>query len=668
MRLIVYKDIRGESKYRLVHDTLAFAVRKLSAQTLGEVQRASVLLNQRTSEYLSNQRHSRFLLPWRELRFITSHRGSIEFGSREAEKCELLLRSARRITRNIVATAAIVILTCAGAAVFELHTGVLRWRTQRDIFAYTKQISDSSAINEVVGQLASAGEIGGNVPLIVDAIGLAEQIQSTDQRNHAIHQLAAALVTVGANKGDLGLIDRGISVAERIHGRDATAAALMTLCNLLATRGETAKDARLFDRALVIADKSGDDYTYAALVFHLAVSGDKDRSLRVAENIRDRSVKEFALGRISQGLARSGEKQKDWGLVREAVAVADRISRPSTTLLIDLATDLAKAGDRVSALKFLDTAIAQVDASTPPYNASESFSKIAIAFGFAGERERALRSINRGIVLASTVGYPHGKALALGNIAVALAFVGDTAHADFLLSDAYVLGEEAFRRSRSLFGLVDVLSETAKNLVVVGIREKRRDLIEYAIHVADRSRSPDSKLRIFHDLAVVFARAGESEMSLMCLGRAAGAAAQVSSDRKGWPDFQKAMFRSIVEVFPRALQGDASRKIIDQADAMARSIADPEIRASALTHVAGSLALARDTRKALAIVHEAESAPVRKNSSLSTQIAIALARGGDIRRARLVVSDLPLYEKTFALASVLRALAEGTRADRKGRE
>ena len=159
VRLIVEKETPDGKRYRLVHDRLVTAVRKVSGQVLEAADRASLLLDQRVTEYLNNHRSYRFLLAWREWWFVRRHLALVEWGSREDEKRELLLRSGKRVTAWCVSGAAFVLSLCLGWGAWEYQPSVLRWRTQQELASDFQQISDLNTLREIATTLATAGEV-----------------------------------------------------------------------------------------------------------------------------------------------------------------------------------------------------------------------------------------------------------------------------------------------------------------------------------------------------------------------------------------------------------------------------------------------------------------------------------------------------------------------------
>ena len=98
VRLIIAEQGEGseEMRYKLAHERLIPALRKVTDKLLTDQAKANQLLNQRVNEWLANDRSTRYLLPWSEWRLIESQRPFLVWGTQQRPKVELLQSTDRR--------------------------------------------------------------------------------------------------------------------------------------------------------------------------------------------------------------------------------------------------------------------------------------------------------------------------------------------------------------------------------------------------------------------------------------------------------------------------------------------------------------------------------------------------------------------------------------------
>jgi Leucine-rich repeat (LRR) protein len=128
----VLEELTGEpARYRLVHERLIPAIRKLTGVLLAEAERASLAL-ERGYRVWAQDRQSRFLLHRRDLAEVGRSKDQIRWGKEEADKREFVRLSRRRETWRKLA------LVAASVAVFSIVIGIgelTRKREHQSLFA-----------------------------------------------------------------------------------------------------------------------------------------------------------------------------------------------------------------------------------------------------------------------------------------------------------------------------------------------------------------------------------------------------------------------------------------------------------------------------------------------------------------------------------------------------
>ncbi|HVG09102.1 MAG TPA: AAA family ATPase [Thermoanaerobaculia bacterium] len=120
----VLEELPGEPvRYRLVHERLIPAIRKLTGVLLAEAERAGLALERGYRVWVQDRRH---LLPRWDLKGVLRYKDQIQWGKDEADKRELVRLSLRRTRRNRFA------LIAATLALFVAASGLIQYSQKRE--------------------------------------------------------------------------------------------------------------------------------------------------------------------------------------------------------------------------------------------------------------------------------------------------------------------------------------------------------------------------------------------------------------------------------------------------------------------------------------------------------------------------------------------------------
>ncbi|MEA2563228.1 MAG: hypothetical protein QOH06_4732 [Acidobacteriota bacterium] len=120
----VLEELPGElARYRLVHERLIPAIRKLTGVILAEAERAGLALERGYRVWAQDRRH---LLPRWDLKEALRYKDQIQWGKDEADKRELVRLSLRRTRRNRYA------LIAATLALFVAASGLVQYSQKRE--------------------------------------------------------------------------------------------------------------------------------------------------------------------------------------------------------------------------------------------------------------------------------------------------------------------------------------------------------------------------------------------------------------------------------------------------------------------------------------------------------------------------------------------------------
>ncbi len=145
----VLEELPGEPvRYRLVHERLIPAIRKLTGVLLAEAERASLAL-ERGYRVWAQERQSRFLLHRKDLEEVHWFKDQIRWGKEEADKREFVRLSRRRETwRRLIVVAAVVagIGVLLGLAEFtrkrEYQSLLATWGLPPDLYDHLEQLEE----------------------------------------------------------------------------------------------------------------------------------------------------------------------------------------------------------------------------------------------------------------------------------------------------------------------------------------------------------------------------------------------------------------------------------------------------------------------------------------------------------------------------------------------
>jgi len=137
-----------ENRYRLTHEKLIPALRKLTGTLLAEVEQANLTLNRAFRAWLP-EREPKLLLARADLRTVIRYQGHLPLGDDAAEKREFLQLSRRRLMRRrIVAGLFLGVLTISAIEALNLiqarvaRERLASWGLPGDLYDYQGQLED----------------------------------------------------------------------------------------------------------------------------------------------------------------------------------------------------------------------------------------------------------------------------------------------------------------------------------------------------------------------------------------------------------------------------------------------------------------------------------------------------------------------------------------------
>lgn len=436
--------------YELAHERLIPALRRIAGKQLGEANRADLLLNRRTNEWLGSGRSSRYLFSWSEMRLINRHRILIAWGKEEGAKKALLARSQRRIRLRLTATGLAMILAVFGWLGWNSNRWQI-WLLKRDLRTYGENSSDNHSLYDIAKAFVYAGD-----SQYVDE--LLAKMSLTYGKPEALIALAKIYVTLNDKERVTLMLQEAIKTDERIRVGPSGESTLKPVCNTFIRLATKLNDRKVFANAV-----------------------------ETAQLIKDDDEKDTALFKIAASISNLAKTTRDNAMLAEGVKVARLIEDRGTKVdaLRGLADSYAYIGDSDGALVVLQETSDFVRNYNPSSKAEQLLSK-AESYASIGNKDRAADSLDDAVSEERRRRQaPYYKALALCGIADSYLTLQKKESATLLLAEAANLKDNGSYKA-------DMLRSIAESYEKLGDMHETRTLRG---EVNDLGRRYDSSLR-----------------------------------------------------------------------------------------------------------------------------------------------------------------------------
>jgi tetratricopeptide (TPR) repeat protein len=372
------------------------------------------------------------------------------------------------------------------------------------------------------------------------------------------------------------------------------------------------------------------------IVWALAMAGQTEQALEVAQQIELAQLKVDALSAVAAGLAAAGELSRAMELTEQIETATGRVGA-----LIDIASAQINAGEQEQALTALSQAL---ELAQQPEVASNRFGHLTRVYSTlirAGDYTRA-REVGQQIFQDSSTSV-------LIEIASAQVDAGDKKRALETLSQAL----EMAQNSNNLFAQFDLG-------LIPGAFAKAGDYAR-AMEVAQQLSSDVDKASVLVGIASHQVAAGDKEQGLATLSQAEELVQQIGTDgAPATPDLDSALtkalrLREIASVQVDAGEQDRAAGTLSQALELAQQVENAIAKANTLNDIASAYVRAGKTSQALEIAQQIEHAATKQY--LLREIAMALSTSGGFEQALDVAQQIePGTIKAITLSGI--ALAE----------
>ncbi len=313
------------------------------------------------------------------------------------------------------------------------------------------------------------------VGLFDDAVRAAKEIRNDWVRSVTIYDIVSRAMV------EVGLFERALKVAESIELLYWRLRALVSVATVMAKAGQRNKAIRALEQVLQLTwelkEEQDRDTILGEVALGMVKAGLFDRAVKIAGKIKDEERRAFTYGDIAEEMSKIGEKQMAYMLSIRALNIAMGIKQTNRhlTALSGIAFRLANAG-------FYDLALRAAKNAE-----SEPIVRVWIVENMAkrGEFEKALKA-------ARAIGDTSLRLSALSIIVSEMVRLGMKQQASQALDELLKIPKGSVRDAISA---VQTLCKVAKGLAKAGMRERAKEVFEFALQLAQ-----DIKPKLFSSI------------------------------------------------------------------------------------------------------------------------------------------------------------------------
>nr|WSX24161.1 hypothetical protein OG690_32985 [Streptomyces tubercidicus] len=429
----------------------------------------------------------------------------------------------------------------------------------------------AEAMAEVAEAVAEAGRCQEATDLAQEAADLARAVPAPDQQAKVMADVALDIARAGRHQEAIDLAREAADLARAVANPDHyQAGAIALVARTVAQAGhrkeaiDLAREAANLVRTVANPD-DGQIWSMTYVAGTIAEAGPHQEATDLARALPGPDHQARAMAHVAGVVAAAGCREEATDLAREAANLARAIPDPDQQALVMtiVAAHIARAGCHEEAID-LARAIAK------PNLQDQAVADVAKIITQAGCHEEA-------IDLAQSITEPNHRAPAVAEIAVVIARAG--CH-----QKAIDLAHTISHHHRQ----AEVLATIATGLVQAG---QTRDAAELAHTVTDAK----DRARVVAATALAVAQAGDHQEAADLAQKASGLARTHKL-----PNHDGDLLSIIAVAMVRAGE-------VQDAAGLARSIAEPWLRARAIADVAAAAAQADDHREATDLAHEASA-------------------------------------------------------------
>ncbi|MCE6994390.1 hypothetical protein LZG04_06145 [Saccharothrix sp. S26] len=530
---------------------------------------------------------------------------------------------------------------------------------------------DARRRSEALYAVVQAGVAVGEVSRVRQVV---ESITSTTYRDQAIVLIARAAVAAGD-------LDRAESLTRSISRSAYKGRALVAVIRAATASGDVERATRALQLATALARHTADtDWQgnmLTPVIREVVRIGDLGRAEALADSITDAAHRSRALSKLFAS-ARQIDPERAQTLLDKAKATARGISDTyqRDRAINDLVLDVGMAGDvteaealaySISDPPIRDSALSRVDTAAFVFRRTARRSTT----GSAEPEEKSVASsvhaalangdFDHAEALARSIADPGYRSLMFESLVKAAITTGDLDRATALIAAI----PEAARRRFAVTNMV-------RRVIATGNHERAAQLVadweaedhdglpaELNVEIAIASGDLDRAEALVHRTVTRFNRGSMMGLVVDAAIRAGDldraerlALSLIETEHSARP------LKSAIDSMTDAGCFDRAARLLDRAEALARSIGEAFHRSSALVSVAEAVIAFGDHDRAVDLAHSITT-PKHRGDALYA-VATAFAWSGDRTRAAMIADSITVAEMTVNATSLVEDLEPGT--------
>jgi hypothetical protein len=541
----------------------------------------------------------------------------------------------------------------------------------------TEPVYRAGALAQVAGALAQAGQHEQAIAIAAQAEAAARSITDPAPQANALARVAGALAQAGWHEQPIAIAAQAEAAARSVTEPTPQASALAHVAGTLARSGwheqAIAIAAQAEAAARSITETGLQAMVLAEVAGALAQSGQHQQAEALARSITETDYRASALAQVADALAGAGEHQQAIRVATAAEAEARSATEPDlqASALARVAAELAHAGQFAQAIAIAAQAETAGRSITMPRSQARALAQVAGALAQAGQHEQAIAIAAQAMARLHSITEPASETRAWDQVSVEARVAGGLAQVAGALAQAgrheqaIAIAAQAETAARSITMpefQASALAGVAEALGKAGWHEQAIVIAAQAEAMAGWISEPAYQAIALAQVAGALAQAGRDEQAIAIAAQAEAVARSITkqASRAGVSLFLEVLDQPRQIHHPNAValipEHSVQERVLSQvaralaqagqlqkAEAVTRSITEPDYRASALAQVAEVLARAGQHEQAIDFARRAEATARLTDepdfqASVLAQVAGVLALAGETRSAAQVTA------------------------------
>ena len=261
VRLISTIEQDRDIRYELAHERLIPALREEARRELTSADEANELLDRRVNEWLGNQKSQRYLFNWQELRLFKQQKPYLIWGANKTHKENLLKRSWKKLTRQLIAIGMVLVLGFVGIGWWHTPWGQIqqvRWELKR----LSKRVNDKYKGEAALAFVKDKRHKQANaiIEQIDNSYSKAEVLDNSYSKAEVLTEIAQTYGTINNSSQAEKLLLQALAAAEQIDNSDDKARVLTEIAQTIGTINNFSQAEKLLLQTLAAAEQIYDSY------------------------------------------------------------------------------------------------------------------------------------------------------------------------------------------------------------------------------------------------------------------------------------------------------------------------------------------------------------------------------------------------------------------------